>query len=85
MSSVESGKAIVAPRLRDNPQFLNRTLSRSESDDMDCAFLCVPILSGRKVLGTISAERLYANSRLLKQDFELLATIASMIAPAVEL
>ena len=33
----------------------------------------------------ISAERVYANRRLLRQDVELLATIAAMIAPAVEL
>ena len=82
---VASAKAIVAPRLRDNPVFLNRTGSRGDGEAFDCAFLCVPILNGGKVLGTISGERLYANNRLLKQDFELLATIASMIAPAVEL
>jgi Nif-specific regulatory protein len=45
----------------------------------------VPIVHARKVLGTISAERVYINRRLLKQDVELFATIASMIAPAVEL
>ena len=38
-----------------------------------------------KVFGTISAERVYLNRHLLKQDVELLATVASMIAPAVEL
>ncbi|MFX8778151.1 AAA family ATPase, partial [Acinetobacter baumannii] len=43
------------------------------------------ILHGKRVLGTISAERSYANRRLLQQDVELLATIAAMIAPAVEL
>ncbi|MFO1128104.1 MAG: sigma 54-interacting transcriptional regulator [Rhodospirillales bacterium] len=82
---VASAKAIVAPRLRDNPVFLNRTGSRGDGEALDCAFLCVPILNGGKVLGTISGERVYANARLLKQDFELMATIASMIAPAVEL
>ena len=82
---VASAKAIVAPRLRDNPVFLNRTGSRGDGEALDCAFLCVPILNGEKVLGTISGERVYANARLLKQDFELMATIASMIAPAVEL
>ena len=49
------------------------------------SFFCVPIMHGKKVLGTISAERVYMNRRLLKQDVELLATIASMIAPAAEL
>jgi len=82
---VETGKAIVAPRLRDGALPPNRTGCRGEDGDPGCSFLCVPILSGRKVLGTISAERAYENHRLLKQDFELLATIASMIAPAVEL
>ena len=82
---VASGKAIVSPSLRDNPLFLNRTGSHRDDDGADCTFVCVPILTGGKVLGTISGERSYASNRLLKQDFELLATIASMIAPAVEL
>ena len=82
---VESGKAIIVPKLRDNPSFLNRTNSRDDDSDLNGSFFCVPIQHGRKVLGTISAERVYKNRRLLKQDFELLATIASMIAPAVEL
>ncbi|MBU2855777.1 sigma 54-interacting transcriptional regulator [Acidithiobacillus ferrooxidans] len=84
-SVVETGKAVIVPRLGDNPSFLNRTRSHVGNDDMDVSFLCVPISHGRKVLGTISAERAYHNRRLLKQDVELLATIASMIAPAVEL
>jgi Nif-specific regulatory protein len=82
---VESGKAIVIPRLRDDPSFLNRTQSRVGGADMNSSFFCVPILHGCKVLGTISAERVYDNRRLFKQDVELMATIASMIAPAVEL
>lgn len=82
---VETGKAIVIPRLRDDPSFLNRTHSRSGGADMNSSFFCVPILHSRRVLGTISAERVYDNRRLLKQDVELMATIALMIAPAVEL
>jgi len=82
---VESGKAIVVPDLRNSPLFLNRTRARADGTDLNHSFFCVPILHGRKVLGTISAERVYDNRRLLKQDVELMATIASMIAPAVEL
>lgn len=82
---VESGKAIVAPRLRDSSMFLNRTGSRTGDDELDCSFLCLPILNGGRVLGTICAERVYENNRLLRQDFEFLAIVASMIAPAVEL
>jgi len=82
---VESGKTMVVSQLRDEPNFLNRTGSRHGGTDMNVSFICVPILYGRRVLGTISAERIYDNGRLLKQDVELLCTIASMVAPAVEL
>ena len=73
---VETGKALIVPQLRD---------ANSRPGHAAASFFCVPIIHGKKVLGTISAERVYLNRRLLKQDVELLATIASMIAPAVEL
>jgi Nif-specific regulatory protein len=76
---VETGKAIIVPQLRDSASLVNR------AHPVNVSFFCVPIMHARKVLGTISAERVYLNRRLLKQDVELLATIASMIAPAVEL
>jgi len=73
---VETGKALIVPQLRDGA---------GRPGHASASFFCVPILHAKKVLGTISAERVYLNRRLLKQDVELLATIASMIAPAVEL
>jgi Nif-specific regulatory protein len=82
---VESGKAIVAPRMHENADFLDRTRAHSEKRSLRAAFFCVPIVHAGKALGTIGAERFYMNQRLLKQDVELLAMIASMIAPAVEL
>jgi len=82
---VESGKAVIVPHIGSDPGFLDRTQSREETAAKNCTFFCVPIVHGRKVLGTISAERVYASRRLLRQDVELLATIASMVAPAVEL
>ena len=81
---VEGGKPIIIPKLRDNPGSVNHTISR-DGADMNTSFFCVPISHSKRVLGTISAERVYINRRLLKQDVELLATIASIIAPAVEL
>nr|CAE26817.1 Sigma-54 dependent, Vanadium nitrogenase transcriptional regulator, VnfA [Rhodopseudomonas palustris CGA009] len=81
---VESGKPIIVPHLREDSRFLDRTKAHSDGNG-NASFFCVPIIHGRKVLGTISAERGYRNRRLLKQDVEVLSTIASMIAPAVEL
>ena len=83
---VESGEAIVVPRIGDEPDFLNRTGSRGAgSADTQRSFLCVPIKRGRKVMGTISAERLYDNPRLLELDLKILSVLAAMTAQAAEL
>lgn len=81
---VETGKAIIARRVQDHPEFSDRTEAQ-RSSKAKSAFFCVPIMRARKVLGTIAAERVYMNQRLLKQDVELLTMIATMIAPVVEL
>ncbi len=49
------------------------------------SFLCVPILRGNRVLGTICAERIYDNRALLKLDVEILSILAQSTAQAVEL
>ena len=56
---VESGQPIIVPRISEEPEFLNRTGSRNDVADSRLSFLCVPIMRGRKVMGTISAERIY--------------------------
>jgi Nif-specific regulatory protein len=81
---VESGKAMIVPRIGDDKDFLNLTRTRT-AEDNDLSFLCVPIKRGNKVLGTISAERLYDNDILLKTDAELLGIVAALMAQAVEL
>ncbi len=82
---VETGETIVVPRISEEPNFLNRTGARNDLADKKLSFLCVPIKRGKKVLGTISAERIYDNSRLLKLDVEVLSILASTTAQAVEL
>jgi Nif-specific regulatory protein len=82
---VESGQAIVVPHLGKDPRFLDRTRAHSDGAGLNASFFCVPIIHARKVLGAISGERVYLNRPLLKQDMELVATLGSMIAPAVEL
>ncbi|HEY0331970.1 MAG TPA: sigma 54-interacting transcriptional regulator [Rhodopseudomonas sp.] len=81
---VETGHAIVVPHLRDDPRFLDRTRAHGNGN-ANGSFFCVPIIHAQKVIGTISAERIYRNQRLLKQDVEVLSTVALMVAPAAEL
>ena len=82
---VETGLPIIVPHLCDDSRFLDRTRAHNDGVGMNASFFCVPIIHAKKVLGTISAERVYYNRDLLKQDMELISTLGSMIAPAVEL
>jgi Nif-specific regulatory protein len=82
---VETGLPIIVPHLGDDARFLDRTQAHSDGAGMKASFFCVPIIHAKKVLGAISAERAYNSRDLLKQDMELVSTLGSMIAPAVEL
>ena len=81
---VATGHPIIVPCIADEPAFLNRTRSLSESDRL-LSFLCVPILRSCKVMGTISAERLYDSECLLQKHVHVLMVISHIIAQAVEL
>ncbi len=82
---VESACPIIVPRIGNEPAFLNRTGSLSRPEDRDHAFLCVPILRGKKVLGSISAIRRYDNEELLEKHVDALTVVSYMLAQAVEL
>jgi len=82
---VESGAAIMVPYLSEDVRFLDRTKAHGDGAGLNASFFCVPITHAKKVLGAISAERVYHNRQLMKQDMELVATLGAMIAPAVEL
>ncbi|QJT09525.1 sigma 54-interacting transcriptional regulator [Oceanidesulfovibrio marinus] len=82
---VATAAPIVVPSIRDEPDFLNRTGSLVKDSADDMSFLCVPILRGKKVMGTISAERGYDNELMLDKHRDALMVISYMLAQAVEL
>jgi Nif-specific regulatory protein len=77
---LETGQAIVVPHIRDEPRFLDRTRSRAPSPNEDISFLCVPLLSDNRVIGTLSADRKYPGDEGLESDLRLLTVIAGLIA-----
>ncbi len=79
---VQSGKPIVIPRTSESPEFLDKT-QRGKRPDM--SFICVPIKAEQEVLGSLSADRPYAEDIDLQQDLRLLTIISSMVAQAVRL
>ncbi|HUT54102.1 MAG TPA: nif-specific transcriptional activator NifA [bacterium] len=82
---VQTGKAAVVPRISEEPLFLNRTGARKTVQKKDVSFICVPIKLGTEVIGTLSADRLFADAVSLEEDVRLLTIIASMIAQAVRM
>lgn len=82
---IETRQPIIVPHIADDPLFLNRTGSWDKQRDGQHSFICVPIIRGLKVMGTIGIERVYNNVQLRFLDLEVLRVIAAIIAQAVEL
>ncbi|MBW2061806.1 MAG: sigma 54-interacting transcriptional regulator [Deltaproteobacteria bacterium] len=77
---VETGEPMVVPHISEEPLFLDKTHVRRQRPDEDTSFLCVPIKSGTKVIGTISADRIFQGETALGADLRFLTIIASLIA-----
>ncbi|MBN1556842.1 MAG: sigma 54-interacting transcriptional regulator [Lentisphaerae bacterium] len=76
----ESGQPALVPDITQASDFLDRTGTRRKQR---VAFLCVPILHQRRVIGTISIDRPPASSEALKRDLDFLKLVADLLADAV--
>ncbi len=82
---IQTGRAMVVPRVSQEPLFLNRTGAREGLRKKDIAFLCVPIKLGNEVIGALSADHVLPKDVSLEEDVRVLSIIGSMIAQAVRL
>ncbi len=80
---IQTGKAVVIPEISKEPQFLDRTASRTRKPSQELSFICVPIKKGKRVVGTLSADRPYHKTYPLKEGKKLLSVVATMIAQHV--
>lgn len=76
----KSGKPAIVPDITQEPNFLDRTMTRKKAK---VAFLCVPILRDRQVIGTCSVDRPVADEGELKRDIKFLKLIADLLAEGV--
>jgi Nif-specific regulatory protein len=76
-------KPIIIPEISNDPNFLDRTQSRSDLQGI--AFLCVPIIYEGEVIGTMSMDRKKGPNTDLEKDFNLLETVANILADAVSI
>ncbi len=75
-----SGKPEIVPDISRDPRFLNRTRSRKGAK---IAFICVPIVNQRQVIGTISIDQPATDEATLAKDCEFLWLVANLLAEAV--
>ena len=77
----KTGRAEVVPDVRKDPRFLNRTKARGKGDAV--SFVCVPLVHGGQVVGTLSADReIRAGARPLEEAVELLGIVANVVGEA---
>ncbi len=84
----ESARPLVVPDLSRDNRFLNKTKSRSKAELAGLAYYCVPLLSGNKVLGTLSAERIIPDKKdpeFLERDTAFLEKLASVFTDHIRL
>ncbi len=75
-----TGKPELVPDIGQSPDFLNRTKAR---DDQKTAFLCVPIVHNKEVIGTMSIDLPACEEVELKGYFLFLQHVAQILASAV--
>ena len=82
--SAAEARPIVVADISKCRDFLNRTQSHTEPLE-NTSFFCAPIIYMEQVIGTISAERRFADRKRQSADLELLETVANIIASSVAL
>jgi len=76
----QSGKPELVPDISKNLNFLNRTKTRTTGKT---AFLCVPIIHRKSVIGTISIDRPTAAVEELQEDLNFINLVADLLAEGV--
>ena len=76
----KSKKPALITDISKNQDFLDRTQSRRQNS---VAFLCVPIIHRRQVIGTMSIDRPKTPAADLRQDLKFLMLVADILAEGV--
>jgi len=81
---VRTGRAISVPCVAQEPRFQNRVHARSGVSPSDISFVCVPVLLGLDVVGTLAVDLPYERASKLRDQEQVLGIVASMIAHDVK-
>ena len=79
---VESGKPIVIPQASREPLLLNRAAQRKGTRE-ELTYICVPITTGRKTIGTLGVDLRFKKERDPDPIVQFMRVLACMIGQAV--
>ncbi|MBN2010534.1 sigma 54-interacting transcriptional regulator [candidate division KSB1 bacterium] len=81
---LESGTSAIIPNISAEPEFKDRIYRRFQTNVKENSFICVPIMIGNEVVGTISVDLVYESQGLLSDSERVLSIVAGMIANDVK-
>ena len=77
---LQTGQPAVVPQISQEPRFANRVHQREQDATRNASFICVPIMVGREVVGTLSADLPSQPLAALEEQARVLQIVASLIA-----
>ena len=79
------GVPIVIPDISKEPEFLNKLWKRKSVKNKRIAFIAVPIKSGGRVIGVLSADRVISGKESLDELTKFLNMVATLISSSFSL
>jgi Nif-specific regulatory protein len=80
---VETGKAIVVPKVSREPMFLNRAGKR-DLNKQEITYLCVPVVVKGRPVGALGVDLRFKPDRDYESELKCLGLVAAMMAQAIK-
>ena len=81
---VESGRAVIVPRVTKEPTLIFRAPARDDAHEEESSFICVPIGFDRKVVGALGVNLKFKPDRNFERSRAFFSVVASMIGQALK-
>ncbi len=81
---VETGKAVIVPRVSREPSLMLRGAGRDDAQGEDASFICVPIGVDRRVVGALGVNLKFKADRNYERSKAFYSLVASMIGQALK-
>ncbi len=81
---LRTGTSIIVPQISAEPRFQDRIYKRDQSEKTRLSFICVPVILGNQVVGSLAVDLACRDLAELQDQEQLLAIVAGMIAHDVK-